>query len=145
MRAWAIRIGIAFAFNAITFWAASVLPGVRLGGGFLWAVAVFTVATILIKPGMAALIARGGTSLQSRSSRGGKLLVAAAGLLATFGILLLTSIFSSGFQINGIVGWTSATVVIWMASLIYNFVDDGLEAGATALIERAGARRRQRP
>lgn len=145
MRAWAIRIGIALVFNAITLWAASVLPGIRLGGGFLWAVVVFTAATILIKPGISGLIARGGTSLQSRSRRAGKLLTAAAGLLATLGILILTGIFSNGFQINGIVGWAAATVVIWLASLIYNFVDDGLEARATALIERAGTRRRQQP
>ncbi|MHC6221341.1 hypothetical protein [Arthrobacter sp. MMS24-S77] len=145
MRAWVIRIGIALVFNAITLWAASVLPGVRLGGGFLWAVVVFTVATLLIKPGMTALIALGGARLHSRSGRAGKLLSSAAGLLATLGILILTGIFSSGFRINGIVGWVAATVVIWLASLIYNFVDDGLEARATALIGRSGIRRRRQP
>ncbi|WAH96698.1 hypothetical protein [Arthrobacter sp. MMS18-M83] len=145
MRAWVIRIGIALVFNAITFWAASILPGVRLGGGFLWAVVVFTAATLLIKPGMTALIAIGGASLLSRSRRSGKLLSAAAGLLATLGILIVTSIFSSGFQINGIAGWVAATVVIWLASLIYNFVDDGLEARVTALIGRAGISRRRQP
>ncbi|UVJ38105.1 phage holin family protein [Arthrobacter sp. CJ23] len=140
MKTWAIRIGIALVFNAITLWVASILPGVRLGSGFLWAVVVFTAATLLVKPAITALIRRGGNRLRTRSSISGKLLTAAAGLLATLAILILTSIFSNGFNINGIVGWVMATVVIWLASAIYDFVDDGLEARVSRLTGGRGGK-----
>ena len=58
MKSLAVKIAIALVFNAITLWVASVLPGVRLGSGFLWAVVVFTAATLLVKPLVAGLLRR---------------------------------------------------------------------------------------
>lgn len=135
MKSLAIRIAIALVFNAITLWVASVLPGVRLGAGFLWAVVVFTAATLLVKPLILAFFHRRHAKRPDRRTRLlTKVLTVAAGLLATLAILVLTSIFSNGFSINGFVGWVAATVVIWLASFIYDFVDDGLEARAHQLL-----------
>ncbi|MGO4589273.1 hypothetical protein [Paenarthrobacter sp. 2TAF44] len=140
MKSLAVRIAIALVFNAITLWVASVLPGVRLGAGFLWAVVVFTVATLFVKPLILALFHR---RHEQRADRRtwilSKALTVAAGLLATLAILLVTSIFSNGFTINGIFGWIGATVVIWLASFIYDFVDDGLEAKAHELLGGAAS------
>lgn len=145
MKTWGVRIVIALVFNAITLWVASVLPGVRLGAGFLWAVLVFTAATLFIKPLIASLFRRDGRGLQARGTRlAGKALTVVAGLLATFAILILTSIFSNGFNISGIAGWLLATVVIWLASLIYDFVDDGLESRAVQMLG-GGTQRGARP
>ncbi|WP_426996118.1 hypothetical protein [Pseudarthrobacter sp. N5] len=141
MKVWAIRIGIALIFNAITLWVASVLPGIRLGGGFLGAVAIFTAATLLIKPLITSFLTRRGEGLGSRATwLRGKALTVIVGLLATLGILMLTGIFSSGFNISGLTGWVLATVVIWAASLVYDFVDDGLEARARKLIDGISSR-----
>ncbi|MFJ5958511.1 hypothetical protein ACIQC5_21440 [Paenarthrobacter sp. NPDC092416] len=135
MKSLVIRIAIALVFNAITLWVASVLPGVRLGAGFLWAVVVFTAATLLIKPLILAFFRRRRDAQADRRTwLVTKALTVAAGLLATLAILILTSIFSNGFAISGIVGWVAATVVIWLASFIYDFVDDGLESRAHQLL-----------
>ena len=135
MKSLAVRIAIALVFNAITFWVASVLPGVRLGAGFLWAVVVFTAATLLVKPLILAFFHhRHVQRAERRTWLVTKVLTVLAGLLATFAILVVTSIFSNGFTINGIFGWIAATVVIWLASFIYDFVDDGLEAKAHDLL-----------
>lgn len=131
MKSLAVRIAIALVFNAITLWVASVLPGVRPGAGFLWAVVVFTAATLVVKPLMTGLLRR---RWEGRSHRNtwlaSKAATSCAGLLATWAILMVTTIFSNGFRISGLIGWVAATVVIWLASLIYDFVDDGLEARA---------------
>lgn len=140
MKSLAIRIAIALVFNAITLWVASVLPGVRLGAGFLWAVVVFTAATLLVKPLILVLFhRRHAQQADRRTWILSKALTVVAGLLATFAILVVTSLFSNGFTINGIIGWIAATVVIWLASFIYDFVDDGLEAKANELLGGAAS------
>ncbi|WP_347107727.1 hypothetical protein AAHB33_12045 [Paenarthrobacter sp. S56] len=131
MKSLAVRIAIALVFNAITLWVASVLPGVRLGAGFLWAVVVFTAATLLVKPAVLGLLHGHLTTRRDRSSwLRGKAATLSAGLLTTLAVLVITSLFSNAFRITGVFGWVAATVVIWLASLIYDFVDDGLEARA---------------
>ncbi|MFJ4207384.1 hypothetical protein ACIPY2_02825 [Paenarthrobacter sp. NPDC089675] len=131
MKSLAVRIAIALVFNAITLWVASVLPGVRLGAGFPWAVVVFTAATLLVKPLITWLLRRRRDGRPHRNTwLAGKAATSCAGLVATWAILMVTGIFSNGFRISGLVGWVAATVVIWLASLIYDFVDDGLEARA---------------
>ncbi|KUR66241.1 MULTISPECIES: hypothetical protein [Paenarthrobacter] len=140
MKSLAVKIAIALVFNAITLWVASVLPGVRLGSGFLWAVVVFTAATLLVKPLVAGLLRR---RWDHRQQAGGqerrtwlmtKASTLGASLLATLAVLILTSLFSQGFAITSLFGWIAATIVIWLASFIYDFVDDGLEARAHQLL-----------
>jgi hypothetical protein len=140
MKSLAVKIAIAFVFNAITLWVASVLPGVRLGTGFLWAVVVFTAATLLVKPFVAGFLRRrlgNGHSLSEQERRTwlmAKASTLGASLMATLIVLILTSLFSQGFAITNLIGWVAATIVIWLASLIYDFVDDGLEARAHQLL-----------
>lgn len=140
MKSLAVKIAIAFVFNAITLWVASVLPGVRLGAGFLWAVVVFTAATLLVKPFVAGLLRRRWDSRQPPDGQRRrtwlmvKVSTLGASLLATLVVLILTGLFSQGFAIRGLIGWISATIVIWLASFIYDFVDDGLEARAHQLL-----------
>lgn len=143
MKLWLIRIGIAFVFNAITLWAASILPGVRVGQGFWWAVLVFTAATVLVRRLVGKILGRPGSNQPSRAAAfGSRAVEAGAGLISTLVILLATSMFSDGFRISGPVGWIIVTVVIWAASLVYDFVDDGLEAKAAQLLGGPAERRR---
>jgi|GEM_PF-2268351 len=150
MKAWAIRTAIAFVFNAITLWAAAILPGVRLGDGFLWVVLLFTAAGLLLRGAASAVFRRldgtqgpdGGRLGRSKAAR--KALLGAAGLALSFGVLWLTTLFAGGFTINGTIGWVLATVVVWLASIIFDAVDDGLENKAQQLLGGPGPRGRPR-
>ncbi|NYD76468.1 hypothetical protein [Arthrobacter cupressi] len=150
MKAWAIRTAIAFVFNGITLWAASILPGVRLGGGFLWVVLVLTAASLLLRGAAAVLFRRldarqradetqapdGGQPARSKAAR--KALVAAAGLALSLAAVWLTTAFAGGLVITGTAGWVLLTVVVWLASVIFESVDDGLENKAQQLLGGTG-------
>ncbi len=151
MKAWAIRTVIAFVFNAITLWAAAILPGVRLGDGFLWVVLLFTAASLLLRGTASAVFRRldrtqvsdGGLPRRSKAAR--KAMVAVAGLALSFGVLWLTTAFAGGFTISSMLGWVLATVVVWLASVIFDAVDDGLENKAQQLLGSPGPGGRRRP
>jgi hypothetical protein len=154
MKAWAIRTAIAFVFNAITLWAAAILPGVRLGDGFFWVVLLFTAATLLLRGAASAVFRRldaqkpdaqgpdGGLPPRSKAAR--KALLVASGLALSFCVLWLTTAFAGGFRITGALGWVLATVVVWLASIIFDAVDDGLGNKAQQLLGGPGRGGRRR-
>lgn len=139
MKAWAIRTVIAFVFNAITLWAMAILPGVRVGGGFLWVVLVFTAATLLLRAVAAAVFRKddGGPATRRNTShpRAARMaLTAGAGLALSVGALWLTTSFAGGLALSWPVGWVLATIVVWLASIVFDTVDDGLEHKAQQLL-----------
>jgi len=156
MKAWAIRTAIAFVFNAITLWAAAILPGVRLGNGFPWVVLLFTAASLVLRGTASAVFRRlderrrleggqgpdGGLPRRLKAAR--KVLVGVVGLALSFGVLWLTTAFAGGFTISGTSGWVLATVVVWLASIIFDAVDDGLESKAHQLLGGPGPGGRRR-
>jgi uncharacterized membrane protein YvlD (DUF360 family) len=107
------RTLIALVANAVGLLvAAAVLDGMHMNvGGFVLAVIIFTVVFALMQPFLAA---------QFRRSR----LAALGGvaLIATFIALVVTDILSDGLSINGVGTWISATVIVWLASLLAAFI-----------------------
>ncbi|MGH9112965.1 MAG: phage holin family protein [Acidimicrobiales bacterium] len=115
MNPWLIRIGCAAAANAITLGiAAALFDKVEINAvSFVVAVAIFTLAAVLIKPlaeRVAGEYASGVTWI--------------AGLVTTFLALLVTDILSDGFEIEGAGTWIMATVVVWLGTLAYDVIDD---------------------
>jgi uncharacterized membrane protein YvlD (DUF360 family) len=127
---WMVRIGVAAAANAVMLLIAAalfdkieikVLP-------FVVAVAIFTLAAIVVKPvaeRLAGKYASGVTWV--------------AGLATTFIALLLTDIFSDGLSIEGWFTWVAGTVVVWIGTLIYDVVDDKLIASVQDRLSGPGA------
>ena len=78
---------------------------------FIVAVVIFTVVLALMLPFLAsALRRRGSTAL------GG------VALIATLVSLIITSLISDGFSIDGIGNWIAAAVIVWAASLLAAFI-----------------------
>lgn len=116
---WIVRIGCAAAANAITLLiAAALFDGIEINAvTFIVAVAIFTLAAVLVKPlaeKVAGQYASGVTWV--------------AGLATTFLALLVTDIFSDGLSIEGAGTWIMGTVVVWLGTLAYDLVDDKLIA-----------------
>jgi hypothetical protein len=47
-------------------------------------------------------------------------------LITTFGLLLITDLLSDGFNIDGWTDWVLATVIVWLATVIFDIVNNRL-------------------
>ena len=108
-----VRTVVLLAANAIGLIVASLaLSGFSIDvTAFIVAVVIYTVVLALMLPFLAsALRRRGSTAL------GG------VALIATLVSLVITSLISDGFSIDGIGTWLAATVIVWAAALVAAFI-----------------------
>ena len=108
-----IRIGLMLVGNAVgLILAAALLDDMSLDGvAFVVAVAIFTIATVVLDP----LIAR-------MADRYVEALSGASSLIATAISLVLTSWISDGLSISGAGTWILATLIVWLAAAILGVV-----------------------
>jgi putative membrane protein len=106
----AVRIVLAVVANAIALLiAAALLDGVRINAsGFVVAVAIFSLASLIVTPVIAWIVVR-----RMRA------LLGVIALVTTFAALLVTDLLSDGFEIEGALDWVLATVIVWLATMIY--------------------------
>jgi putative membrane protein len=104
-----IRIGLALLGNALGLWIASLLlDDMTLGAaGFVVAVVIFTVLTVILQPLMTKMALERAPVLQGSSA-----------LVTTFVALLITTLLSDGLEIDGVVTWVLATVIVWFFTMI---------------------------
>ncbi len=81
------------------------------GLGIFVSVLIFSLAQILLAPVISKLTSKYAPSLSS--------LIA---LITTFASLLLTSIFTSGLRIDGFLTWITASVFIWLVTVVLGIV-----------------------
>lgn len=107
------RAVVALAANAVALLlAALLLDGVRVSTlFFVFLVVIFTVISLLVTPTVRAFVKENAASLSSL-----------AGLLATFVALLITDLVSDSLQIEGILDWVMATVIVWAAALVVQYI-----------------------
>ncbi len=88
--------------------AAMVIPGFHIDGfGFFVSIGFFTVAQIILAPFIFKLAIQ-----YVPAFRGG------IALITTFVVLLLTSWFTSGLRIEGMLAWVIAPMVVWLAAVL---------------------------
>lgn len=88
--------------------AAWALDGMTIDlGGFLIAVAIFTLVVAVSQP-----------FLVSMSVRYARALTGSSALLAVLISLLVTSLVSRGLSIDGLTTWVLASVIVWVVSLV---------------------------
>lgn len=127
MKPWMLRIGLAAIAYAITLMIAALLfERFRINAlWFIIAVAIFTAATVLLKPVFA--------KYAGRYAHGYTWI---AGLVTTWAALLITDILSSGIQVEGLGTWIGSVLIVWVGTLVYDVVDDKAIAAAERGIKR---------
>jgi putative membrane protein len=107
----AVRIVLAVVANAIALLiAAALLDGVRIdAAGFALAVIIFSLASLIVTPVLGWIVLK-----RMRA------LLGVIALVTTFAALLITDLLSDGFEIEGALDWVLATVIVWLATMIYD-------------------------
>jgi putative membrane protein len=123
----AVRIVLAVLANAIALLiAAAVLDGVRIDAtGFVVAVAIFSLASLILRPIVAWLVLRWARPL-----------LGVIALVTTFVLLLVTDLLSDGLEIEGTLDWILATVIVWLATMIYDLFSVRIQRMALAGLGR---------
>jgi putative membrane protein len=103
------RLALAVLANAVgLLMAGFILDGFNVTGvAFVAAVAIFTIVQVIVDPLITKIALTSVPAL-----RGG------VALVTTFISLLITSLVSSGIQIDGATTWVLATLVVWLFSLV---------------------------
>lgn len=108
-----VRTAILLVANAVGLIVASlVLSGFDIDvTGFIVAVVIFTVVLALMQPFLASSLRRRGSTALGGVS-----------LIATLVALIITSLITDGFSIDGIGTWIAAAVIVWVAALLAAFI-----------------------
>lgn len=108
-----VRIFLALLANAVGLLAASaLLDGFNLQmDGFITAVIIFTLATVILGPFVISMALRNIPALM-----GG------VALVTTLVGLVLTDWLSDGLNISGVSTWILATLIVWLCSLLATVV-----------------------
>jgi putative membrane protein len=123
----AVRIVLAVVANAIALLiAAALLDGVRIdAAGFALAVIIFSLASLIVTPVVAWIVLK-----RMRA------LLGVIALVTTFAALLVTDLLSDGFKVEGALDWVLATVIVWLATMIYDVFSRRLTRMALAGLGR---------
>jgi putative membrane protein len=118
-----VRIGLAVVANAIALLiAAGILDGVTIDPtSFVFAVVIFSGASLLLRP------------ILFRTARP---LLGIIALVTTFVILLITDLLSDGLNITGVTDWILATVIVWLATMLYDVFNTRLQLLAMGRLGR---------
>lgn len=139
MKTWVVRFASLYAFNVVVLLLIGLLsPAVAVGWSALWASIVLTAATIWLKP----LITKGfaGAARSSASQR-----TAAGEKLVQYGIVFVVEliiwvlvVMFSGVNVRGFFwGWVIPPIFLLIAWIVYDRVDDAIEAKTGSLYDRA--------
>jgi putative membrane protein len=111
MTRFGIRVVLAVVANAIALVIAAVLlDGVEIeAASFVVAVAIFSIASLVIRPVVVLIVIRRVRPL-----------IGVVALVTTFAVLLITELLSDGLSIDGALDWVLATVIVWLATLVYD-------------------------
>lgn len=147
MKTWVVRFVSLYVFNVVVlFVLGALLPRVSVGWAALWAGVVLTAATIWLKPLIAqAFRGMAAKSADQRTRVGEKLVQAGLVFIVELIVWVLVVVLSS-VHVSGLFwGWIVPPLALLVAWLIYDAVDDRIEARAGGLYDRALGGRREAP
>lgn len=117
-----------------------LLPSVRVGWAALWAAVVLTAATIWLKPLITKLFTGSAAKSAGQRTRAGEKFVQYGIVFVVELIVWALVVFFSGVSVSGVFwGWLVPPLLLLLAWIVYDLVDDTVEARAGRLYDRANA------
>ena len=142
VRAWLIRFVTLYVFDvAVLLVIGLILPQVSVGWSALWAAVVLALATTWVKPALRRWLGSRAERSSRDLTRTGAKLVQGVVVLLVAAIVWVLVVVLSGVTVAGLLwGWVVPPLLLVIAWLIYDAIDDRLEAQAGRLWD--GTRRR---
>lgn len=144
MRNWIVRVGTLLVFNiAVLLLIVFLVPGVRGAWGVLWGAVILTLATMWIKPLLTKWFAGHAAKKSGELSKLGlKSLTALSVFVVAFIVWILTVIFSQIHVVGWFWGYVIPPVALLIAWLVYDTIDDKLEAQTRRFYDSATGKNR---
>jgi len=139
MKSWIVRFASLYVFNVVVLLVIGwLLPAVRVGWAAFWAGIVLTAATIWLKPLITKLFTGSAArSAGQRTKAGEKVVQYGIVFVAELIVWVLVVVFS-GVSVRGFFwGYVIPPLVLLIAWIIYDRVDDRIEARAGTFYDRA--------
>lgn len=144
MKTWLVRFVSLYVFNvAVLLLIGWLLPGVNVGWAALWASVILTAATIWLKPFVTKLFAGAASKSASQRTKAGEKLVQFGIVFIVQLIIWVLVVWFSRVNVDGwFWGWVLPPLALLLAWVIYDAIDDRVEASAGALYDRATSGRK---
>lgn len=141
MKSWIVRFASLYVFNVLVLLGIGLLlPSVRVGWAALWAAVVLTAATIWLKPLITKLFTGSAAKSAGQRTRAGQKFVQYGIVFVVELIVWALVVFFSGVSVSGVFwGWLVPPLLLLLAWIVYDLVDDTVEARAGRLYDRANA------
>ncbi|WP_040166612.1 hypothetical protein [Microbacterium gorillae] len=142
MKTWIVRFVSLYVFDVLVLLVIGwTMPAVRVGWHALWAAVILTAATVWVKPAIGgwfrSLAERGGST---RSTGARKVTEYAIVFVVALVVWVLT-VLLSGVDVRGwFWGYILPPVILLIAWLIYDVIDDAVEKRTGEVYDRAAAR-----
>lgn len=144
MKNWIVRVGTLLVFNiAVLLLIVLLVPGVRGAWSVLWGAVILTAATLWIKPLLTKWFVGAAAKKSGELSKLGlKSLTALSVFVVAFIVWILTILLSGIHVVGWFWGYAIPPIALLIAWLIYDGVDDKLEAQAGRLYDSATGKNR---
>lgn len=141
MKSWIVRFASLYMFNVLVLLLIGfLLPSVQVGWAALWAAVVLTAATIWLKPLVTRFFTRSAAKSAGQRTRTGEKLVQYGIVFVVELLVWALVVLASGVEVGGFFwGWLVPPLLLLVAWIVYDRVDDALEARTGRLYDRAHA------
>lgn len=138
MKAWVVRAASLYVFNIVVLLLIGMLlPSVRVGWAALWAALVLTLATIWLKPLITKLFTGSAAKSAGDRTRAGEKAVQYGIVFVVELIIWILVVILSAVDVRGFFwGWVLPPVFLLIAWVIYDRIDDKVEARTASLLDR---------
>lgn len=139
MKTWIVRFASLYVFNVVVLLVIGLLlPSVRVGWSALWASIILTALTIWVKPVITKVFAGAAAKSAAQRTKTGEKLVQYGIVFVVEFILWALVVLLSGVKVGGFFwGWVIPPIILFIAWIIYDRVDDSIQARASDLYDKA--------
>lgn len=141
MKTWIVRFASLYAFNLVVLLLIGLLlPSVSVGWAALWSSVLLTAATIWLKPLISKLFTGAANKSAGQRTAAGETLVQYGIVFVVDLLIWIFVVIFSGVRVGGFFwGWVIPPIVLLIAWIIYDRVDDRIQATAGDLYDKAEA------